>query len=273
MSEHKHSVYRNISLDLSEKIRTGVYACGEKLPPERVLMELYGVERTTVRRALELLCADGVIVKRSGLGSFVRAKDEPLTERTAEEGGTQQVTGCKKPTVHVRPDIWKGAESLIRTLTGFGHERIAYIGSDPQMFAALGAALAAVGLYQSAYHVFVPHAEDCGLSFERFWHALRLPSPTALVTDSTASASLLETRLRRLGLQAPTDITLAALSAESGGRYGGCVYERPSFSGLYVSENASVKPFTVLALPRVYEGETVGEKSRARAKNMSDYLL
>ncbi len=272
MSEHKHSVYRNISLDLTEKIRSGVYMSGEKLPPERVLMELYGVERTTVRRAVELLCEKGLIVKRSGLGSFVCAEDESCVPVSSADE-TPKKASLRKPSFQVRPDLTKGAECLLRALTDHGHERISYLGSDPQAFAALGAALAAEGLYQSAYLTFVSNAEECGLSFERFWRALRFPSPTALVTDSTVTASLLETRMRRLGLQVPTDITLAALSTESGGRYGGCIYVRPVLSELYLNENAVVKPFTVLAPPRVYEGETIGEKSRVRGKSMSDYLL
>ena len=39
MSEHKNSVYRNISLDLMQKIKDGTFPVGSKLPPERHLME------------------------------------------------------------------------------------------------------------------------------------------------------------------------------------------------------------------------------------------
>ena len=71
MAQHKNSVYRKISEDISDKIKKGEYAAGAMLEPERKLMEAYGVERTTVRRALELLVSEGLIVKKAGLGTFV----------------------------------------------------------------------------------------------------------------------------------------------------------------------------------------------------------
>ena len=62
MAQHKNSVYGKISKDIADKINSGVYKKGEALEPERKLMEIYGVERTTVRRALDLLVKDGIIV-------------------------------------------------------------------------------------------------------------------------------------------------------------------------------------------------------------------
>ncbi|HML46730.1 MAG TPA: GntR family transcriptional regulator [Clostridia bacterium] len=64
--------YKFIHEDLSRKIRAGDYGDGEKLPYERELCQDYGVERITVRHALNLLEEDGLIVKRPGVGSFVR---------------------------------------------------------------------------------------------------------------------------------------------------------------------------------------------------------
>ncbi len=72
--EKKQSVYSKIALDLLNKIKSDVYPIGSKLPPERVLMQIYGVERTTVRRGLELLRKDGYINKAAGLGSIVTSK-------------------------------------------------------------------------------------------------------------------------------------------------------------------------------------------------------
>ena len=72
--EKKKSVYSKIALDLLDKIKSDVYPVGSMLPPERVLMEIYGVERTTIRRGLELLRKDGHINKAAGLGSIVTSK-------------------------------------------------------------------------------------------------------------------------------------------------------------------------------------------------------
>lgn len=64
--------YKSIYEDLSRKIRAGEYKDSEKLPYERELCQAYDVERITIRHALNLLEEDGLIVKRPGVGSFVR---------------------------------------------------------------------------------------------------------------------------------------------------------------------------------------------------------
>lgn len=68
--------YRQIYSDLKARITSGEYAPGSQLPYERVLCEQYGVERITIRRALELLVNDDLIDKRAGLGSFVKGVDK-----------------------------------------------------------------------------------------------------------------------------------------------------------------------------------------------------
>lgn len=70
--QKKKKLYRMIYEELKNKILTRVYANGEMIPFERELCEEYGVDRVTVRRALDLLVTDGLLEKRAGLGSFVR---------------------------------------------------------------------------------------------------------------------------------------------------------------------------------------------------------
>ncbi|HVU78116.1 MAG TPA: GntR family transcriptional regulator [Gaiellaceae bacterium] len=60
-------VYRLIASQIS----SGRLSAGERVPPERLLMETLGVSRTTVRKALELLAADGLIESSPRRGSFV----------------------------------------------------------------------------------------------------------------------------------------------------------------------------------------------------------
>ena len=99
MAQHQNSVYRKISEDIADKIKKGEYATGAMLEPERKLMEAYGVERTTVRRALELLVSEGLIVKKAGLGTFVSDdKSIPVVKKEA----TQKVASEKtKPAVPI----------------------------------------------------------------------------------------------------------------------------------------------------------------------------
>ena len=64
-------LYRRIYADLKTKIEAGEYKPGDRLPSELELTKLYGVSRITSRQALELLCSEGLLVRRQGMGSFV----------------------------------------------------------------------------------------------------------------------------------------------------------------------------------------------------------
>ena len=75
MAEKKKTVYAGIADDIIEKIRNNTYTLGSLLPPERELMNVYSVQRTTVRRGLEILSAKGYIKKVAGLGSVVNSKE------------------------------------------------------------------------------------------------------------------------------------------------------------------------------------------------------
>jgi GntR family transcriptional repressor for pyruvate dehydrogenase complex len=57
-------------------IARGELSRGQKLPPERDLVQLIGVSRTSVRAGLQALAAKGVLVIRHGAGTFVA--DGPL---------------------------------------------------------------------------------------------------------------------------------------------------------------------------------------------------
>jgi len=81
-------LYRKIYLDLKKKIQDNVYVSGQKLPYERELCDLYGVKRVTIRKSLELLAQDGLIVKHMGLGSFVAERDVPAPAANPESAST-----------------------------------------------------------------------------------------------------------------------------------------------------------------------------------------
>jgi GntR family transcriptional regulator len=56
---------------LADEIAAGVRQPGERLPPERVLAEEFGVGRATLRRAFAALSAEGLIESHVGRGTFV----------------------------------------------------------------------------------------------------------------------------------------------------------------------------------------------------------
>ncbi len=70
------ALHRQMFLVLNDEIARGLYPAGA-LPNEQALGERFGVSRITVRRALADLAAAGVVVRRHGLGTFVRAGRPP----------------------------------------------------------------------------------------------------------------------------------------------------------------------------------------------------
>jgi DNA-binding GntR family transcriptional regulator len=60
-----------ISEKLKEKIETGLYEPGERLPSEFDLGELFGVSRTTIRKAIASLSQQGLVTTQRGKGIFV----------------------------------------------------------------------------------------------------------------------------------------------------------------------------------------------------------
>ncbi|ONK12709.1 GntR family transcriptional regulator [Streptomyces sp. MP131-18] len=63
---------RVIAEDLRKEIRAGAFPPGEKLPSERQLAERFDTTRATVRKAVALLRAEGLVVSRQGAGVIVR---------------------------------------------------------------------------------------------------------------------------------------------------------------------------------------------------------
>jgi GntR family transcriptional repressor for pyruvate dehydrogenase complex len=64
---------------LRQRIESGEFRAGDKLPPERELAQLIGVSRATVRAGLQSLATVGVVDSRRGAGTFV-ADGPPLLD-------------------------------------------------------------------------------------------------------------------------------------------------------------------------------------------------
>lgn len=67
-------LYSAIESDLRQKIFSGQYKPGEKLPTEAELCEMFNVSRITVRRAIQNLVDDDLLRRYRGKGTFVRPK-------------------------------------------------------------------------------------------------------------------------------------------------------------------------------------------------------
>jgi GntR family transcriptional regulator len=64
--------WRQIESDLREKIASGVYPRGSRLPSIRTLAAQYGVSHGTVDKAVRSLAREGLLETERGYGCFVR---------------------------------------------------------------------------------------------------------------------------------------------------------------------------------------------------------
>jgi DNA-binding GntR family transcriptional regulator len=64
-------LHEQVRWDLLERIRRNEFPRGDPIPNEAQLCDHYKVSRITIRRAIGDLCADGVLYRRHGIGTFV----------------------------------------------------------------------------------------------------------------------------------------------------------------------------------------------------------
>jgi GntR family transcriptional regulator len=64
-------LYFQLAAALLEKMETRAWPPGARFPSEREIAEVFGVSRTVIRPALELLVGDGAIIRVQGSGAFV----------------------------------------------------------------------------------------------------------------------------------------------------------------------------------------------------------
>jgi GntR family transcriptional regulator len=67
----KNPIYQDVYIRLKKSITAGEYDTGDFLPTEDGLEALYGVSRTTIRKAIEMLVADGYLEVKQGRGTRV----------------------------------------------------------------------------------------------------------------------------------------------------------------------------------------------------------
>ena len=83
-------VYTQIAEAMAAVLRSGALPVGSLLPPERLLSEMYGVSRLTLRQAMSLLEDEGLIESHRGRGTFV--SNQRLRKRIQEmRGFTEEI--------------------------------------------------------------------------------------------------------------------------------------------------------------------------------------
>lgn len=111
-------LYVQIAEGLLDRIESGELSPGDRLPSERELSQMLGVNRMTLWRALELLASRRLLIRRQGDGTYVA---EPKIKRQAGQlvpftRGMQRrgcLPGAKMISLEKRP-----AEAAVAVLLG-----------------------------------------------------------------------------------------------------------------------------------------------------------
>ena len=95
--------YRDIADDIRQKIKNHEYTFGQKLPYEYVLCMSYHCNKETMKKALDILVKEGLIIRRRGAGTFVKDYDPAMDNPVSKfgRGLTAQYEGIKEVTSEV----------------------------------------------------------------------------------------------------------------------------------------------------------------------------
>lgn len=73
--------YEKIADEIRQAIRKGKYSSGDQLPMEKEMCKQYQVSRVTIKRAMDELVKQGLVIKRRGSGTFVKTLDDSYVKR------------------------------------------------------------------------------------------------------------------------------------------------------------------------------------------------
>lgn len=73
-------LYLQLHRQIADAIRRGDLAPGASLPPEREMAAMAGLSRVTVRKAVEGLVQEGLVIQKRGSGTFVAPRVERMEQ-------------------------------------------------------------------------------------------------------------------------------------------------------------------------------------------------
>lgn len=120
--------YQSVHDEVLNRLESGMYSVGTRLPTEDALARAFEVSRVTVRKALDMLVQSGYVTARQGSGYVVSTLSPPstsclvsFTDQVISEGRMPgaKLLGIEAPAKEVPPDIaalFDGEVTLIRRL-------------------------------------------------------------------------------------------------------------------------------------------------------------
>ncbi|MEI5993659.1 GntR family transcriptional regulator [Candidatus Enterococcus mansonii] len=89
-SNSSEPLYIQLAHLIENKILSGIFSYGEKIPSEGDLVTEYNLSRVTVRKALQKLADEGIVEKKQGKGAYVAF---PVYKETFSAGGSFTSSG------------------------------------------------------------------------------------------------------------------------------------------------------------------------------------
>lgn len=87
MRRKRDSLASIVARDIAERIESGEYPIGDRIPIEAQLCDIYNVSRTVVREAIAHLRSEGLVDSRQGVGVFVSGRGGLTLKISADEAG------------------------------------------------------------------------------------------------------------------------------------------------------------------------------------------
>jgi len=193
-------LYQQLQRALRRAIESRVLAPNDALPPERDLASDFSVSRITVRKAIDGLVNEGMLVRRQGSGTFVRARVEKnfskltsFSEDMRARGRNPRSVWLRKSTGTVTPE-----EALtLRASPGtpvYRFHRIRFADDAPMALeyaTILASCLPSVDAVESSLYVALERAGN---------RPVRALQRLRAVLFSTEQAELLQVKERDAGL-------------------------------------------------------------------------
>lgn len=140
-STGKQPLHISISQQLKQQIEAGLYPPGDRLPSEFDLGELFGVSRTTIRRAVGNLIRQGMVTTQQGKGIFVSDRQKisfslsnPLMHFDAalqQQGYTASIKPLRFERVQPPADVARKLQLTNPGAKAYQQEKIIYANDSP----------------------------------------------------------------------------------------------------------------------------------------------
>ena len=140
-SAAKQPLHITISEQLKAQIESGEYEPGRRLPSEFDLGEMFGVSRTTIRRAIANLIQQGLVTTQQGKGIFVSDRHKiafsmsnPLMhfdETLKQQGFTGHVQSLRFQRMVASPELARNLHLPSPNTQVYWQEKIIYADESP----------------------------------------------------------------------------------------------------------------------------------------------